>query len=125
MQAPHDETGAEVELPKMGKRKKIIVLDTEATPIVPMGDKVDPRKMRVYDVGYIVKDKKTPTVYVERSFVCGDIMFDPRDYMRSAYYANKLPQYRDACNDGGEWAIHSFRDVSEAFEADLKEYGLT
>lgn len=106
----------------MGKRKKIIVLDTEATPIVPMGDKVDPRKMRVYDVGYIVKDKKTPTVHVERSFVCGDIMFDPRDYMRSAYYANKLPQYRAAYNDGGEWAIHSFRDVYKAFKDDCKEY---
>lgn len=109
----------------MGKRKKIIVLDTEATPVVPMGVKVDPRKMRVYDVGYIIKDKKTPTVYAERSFVCGDIMFDPRDYMRSAYYADKLPKYRAAYNDGGEWAIHSFRDVYEQFCTDCKEYGIT
>lgn len=109
----------------MGKRKRIIVLDTEATPIVPIGDKVDPRKMRVYDVGYIVKDKKTPTVYVERSFVCGDIMFDPRDYMRSAYYADKLPKYRASYNDGGEWAIHSFRDVYQQFRADCKEHDVT
>ena len=109
----------------MGKKKIIAVLDTEATPIVPMGDDVDPLKMRVYDVGYIIKDKRSPHVYAERSFVCGDVMFDPRDYMRSAYYADKLPKYRAAYNDGGEWAIHSFRDVYQTFRADCREYGIT
>lgn len=109
----------------MGQRKHIIVIDTEATPVVPMGDKVDPRKMRVYDVGYIVKDKLTPTVYAERSFVCGDIMFDPRDYMRSAYYAEKLPQYRASYNDGGEWSINSFRDVYNQFNEDCKKYDIS
>lgn len=108
----------------MGKRKRIIVIDTEATPIVPMGDKVDPQKMRVYDVGYIIKDKRTPHVYAERSFVCGDIMFDPRDYMKSAYYAEKLPQYRMNYHDGGEWSIQSFRNCYKQFHRDCKEYDI-
>lgn len=108
-----------------GKRKKILVIDTEATPIVPMGNKVDPLKMRVYDVGYIIKDKKTPTVYVERSFVVGEYMFAGQDYMASAYYGEKLPQYRHNYQDGGEWEVRSLTHVWEQLKKDCKEWGIT
>lgn len=53
----------------MGKRKTVIVIDTETAPVAPMGDKVDAKRMRVYDMGYIVRDKYTGEVYAERSFV--------------------------------------------------------
>ena len=91
-----------------GKCKTVIVLDTETTPIVKMGDVVDAHKMRVYDMGYIVRDKYTGEVYAERSFVCTDIFFSGRQYMDNAYYTDKLPQYYAGIATGGEWMPVSF-----------------
>lgn len=108
----------------MAKRKIVAVLDTETCPIVPMGDEVDPRKMRVYDLGYIIGGKRSGEVLCERSFVIADWFFNARDFMNSAYYANKLPQYRAGYATGGEWSIVSMREAWETFRADCKRYGV-
>lgn len=110
----------------MGKRKVIAVLDSETCPIVPMGgEEVDPRKMRVYDVGFIIKDKRTPHVYAERSYLVTDWYYSARHYMESAYYAAKLPQYRAGCATGGEWVPMPLCDVWAAFTELCKEFGVS
>lgn len=107
----------------MGKKKVVAVIDTEACPIVPMGkDEVDPRKSRVYDVGYIIGEKRGKKL-IERSFVVADWFFNPLDFMKSAYYANKIPQYRDNYHDAGEWKICSMLEVFKQFRDDCKKYG--
>jgi len=108
----------------MGKRKTVIVIDTETAPIAPMGDKVDAKRMRVYDMGYIVRDKYTGEVYAERSFVCADTFFNGRRFMDSAYYADKLPQYYAGIATGGEWAPVAFADAYKAFHADCAAFGV-
>ena len=109
----------------MGKKKIIAVIDTETCPIAPMTKgEVDPRKMRVYDLGYIIGEKRG-NVLCERSFVIADWFFDPRRYMDSAYYGEKLPQYRANYMTGGEWEIVSFADAYKQFRADCKEYGVS
>ena len=108
-----------------GKCKTIIVLDTETTPIVKMGDVVDAHKMRVYDMGYIVRDKYTGEVYAERSFVCTDIFFSGRQYMDNAYYTDKLPQYYAGIATGGEWMPVSFAAAYKAFNEDCKTFGVS
>lgn len=107
----------------MGKRKTVIVLDTETAPIVKMGDVVDAAKMRVYDLGYIVRDKYTGKVYAERSFVCADTFFNGRRFMDSAYYAEKLPQYYAGIATGGEWKPVSFADAYKTFRMDCELWG--
>ena len=126
MQAPHD-NGGENGASKMGKgkRKTVIVLDTETAPIVKMGDVVDANKMRVYDLGYIVRDKYTGEVYAERSFVCADTFFNGRRFMDSAYYAEKLPQYYAGIATGGEWEPVSFADAYKTFHADCETWGVS
>lgn len=106
--------------------KCIIVLDTETAPIVKIAPTapVDAGKMRVYDMGYIVRDKATNEVYAERSFVCADTFFNGRRFMDSAYYAEKLPQYYAGIATGGEWEPVSFADAYKAFHADVETFGV-
>ena len=107
------------------KRKTVIVLDTETAPIAPMGDTVDARKMRVYDMGYIVRDKYADEVYAERSFVCADTFFNGRRFMDSAYYAAQLPQYYAGIATGGEWMPVSFADAFKQFNEDCSTFGVS
>lgn len=109
----------------MGKRKTVIVIDTEATPIAPMGDVVDAKRMRVYDMGYIVRDKYSGEVYAERSFVCADTFFNGREYMNSAYYADKLPQYYAGIATGGEWDPVAFSKAFRRINNDIETFGVT
>lgn len=108
-----------------GKRKTVIVLDTETAPIMPMGDIVDAKRMRVYDMGYIVRDKWSGEVYAERSFVCADTFFNGREYMTSAYYAEKLPQYYAGIATGGEWEPMSFASAFKQFHEDCETWGVS
>ena len=45
-----------------------------------------------YDLGFAVIDKHG-TIYKEYSFVISEIFYGEQELMRSAYYAQKLPQY--------------------------------
>ena len=107
--------------------KTVIVLDTETAPVVKMGEGgvVDANKMRVYDLGYIVRDKYTGEVYAERSFVCADTFFNGRRFMDSAYYAEKLPQYYAGIATGGEWEPVSFADAYKTFREDCETFGVS
>lgn len=102
----------------------VVVIDTEATPIVPMSDKVDARKMRVYDVGYIVRDKRSGEVLTSKSFLVTNWYYDGRHYMDSAYYAEKLPQYNAGIATGGEWTPADLLTVWKSFSNDCKTYNV-
>lgn len=110
-----------------GKRKTVIILDTETAPVVKMRptEPVDAKKMRVYDLGYIVRDKYSGEIYTERSFVCADTFFNGREFMTSAYYAEKLPQYFAGIATGGEWKPMSFADAFKCFHEDVKTWGVS
>ena len=109
----------------MGKRKRkaVLIFDSETAPIAPMGDVVDAKRMRVYDMGYIVRDKYSGEVYAERSFVCADTFFNGRDYMTSAYYADKLPQYYAGIATGGEWKPVAFASAVRCMIDDVQTWG--
>ena len=49
----------------------------------------------VYDFGYAITDKQG-NIYEKGWFVIGDVFFDEKELMTSAYYANKLPLYYKA-----------------------------
>lgn len=78
----------------MDKRIKYkLVLDVEACPIDRTIKKCDPHNSLVYDVGFAIVDKKG-RVYEQGSFIVWEVFFGlADDKMRSAYYANKIPNY--------------------------------
>ena len=70
--------------------KKFIVLDTETTNSLD-----DPL---AYDIGFAVIDEKGK-VYESYSFVIAEIFLD-KELMKSAYFADKIPQYWQDIKDG-------------------------
>ena len=71
---------------------KIIVLDTETCNIVPT-DKVLPHNNLPYDIGYALVEPATGKILKRESCVVREIFFGEHERMKSAYYADKLPQY--------------------------------
>ena len=85
---------------KIDKRKTyILVVDTEtANGTVTKEGKTDFRDCQVYDFGYAVIDK-SGNVYDTGSFVNSQI-FEKNYLMKSAYYAEKIPQYKEDIKSG-------------------------
>lgn len=108
----------------MDKRIKYrIVLDTETAPLNKDLEKVTPQNMLVYDVGYAIVDKRGH-VYKTRSFVNRDVFIGEKDLMKSAYYANKIPQYWDGLKNGTKKMAH-FDTIRRILLEDIKEYNVT
>lgn len=111
-------------------RKFVVVLDTETAPIVgcPNDGNAHPELSRVYDFGYTIVPKRgsVSDTVVSRSFVITDTFTDPM-LMNSAYYKDKLPQYREGARfDGkGEWNAVSFLEAWTQFKRDCKQFGVT
>lgn len=101
-----------------------IVLDTETASICPSSKPI-PSKQRVYDLGYLVVDGKTLEVVEKRSLIIRET-FDNPDLMDTAYYAAKLPQYRDNRDGAGfdGWQTVDFLDAWHIFNSDYKAYGV-
>lgn len=74
----------------MRNKDYYIVVDTETTPIEKATD-VNAFNMLVYDIGWLVVDRKGK-IYERKSFIVQEIFFDT-EKMSSAYYAKKLPLY--------------------------------
>lgn len=74
-----------------------------------------------YDCGWQVIDTHG-RLYKERSFVNRDVFIDERELMKSAYYANKIPQY---CEDirAGRRVMASLYEIKKALAEDVAEYG--
>lgn len=81
-----------------------VVLDTETAPIVKR-DYVSPSDSAVYDFGFMVCDKDG-NVLESHSYVIAET-FNNSSLMNSAYYVNKLPQYRAGVgfNSDSEWQM--------------------
>ena len=75
----------------MAKKKFYMVLDTETANGLD-----DPL---VYDIGFAIIDKKGQ-VYLEKSFVIYDTFVLMKDLMQTAYYAEKIPQYKEDLKNG-------------------------
>lgn len=100
-----------------------IVLDTETCPLKTDLDIVLPTNMLVYDIGWIVSDKKG-NVYETRSFVVRDIFIEQKKLMQSAYYADKIPSYwKDIQN--GTRKIRRLFEVRKILVADMLLYNIS
>ena len=100
-----------------------IVLDCETAPCDRTLEEVTPINMLVYDLGWVVTDKRG-RVYKTRSFVNADIFLDEKELMQSAYYAKKIPEYwKDIKN--GKRTLTSFYNIRKILLEDIAEYNVT
>lgn len=100
-----------------------IVLDCETAPCDRTLEEVTPINMLVYDLGWVVTDKRG-TVYKTRSFVNADIFLDEKELMQSAYYAKKIPEYWKDIKSGKR-TLTSFYNIRKTLLEDIAEYGVT
>lgn len=105
-----------------------VVLDTETAPTVNHGDdKAHPETSLVYDLGYTIRDHNDNEL-CRRSFLITDVFYNPA-WMNSAYYVEKLPQYRENLADSMEncdcdlqWYPIDFLSAWKQFKADCALY---
>ena len=100
----------------------LIGLDTETCNGLVVDDKLDLSQSLVYDLGWAVTDKRG-RIYKTRSYVIAEIFCEMKDVMKSAYYAEKIPNYWDDIKSGKR-ILANFWTVRRAFMDDVKEYGV-
>jgi DNA polymerase III epsilon subunit-like protein len=99
----------------MDKRKNYyITIDTETC-----GDFGCPL---TYDIGFTIHDKKG-NIYEKRSYVVPEIFYGQWKKMRTAYYANKIPMYREGIKSG-KWIVKSFWDIRKEIFHLIKKYNV-
>lgn len=77
----------------------------------------------VYDGGWSVINYPTGEVLVERSYAIKEIFCDERELMKSAYYANKLPQYWQEIWNGTR-KIATLNQVRKQLLEDIATFGV-
>jgi len=92
----------------------ILMIDTETTNDIDCPI--------VYDVGYQIFTI-ADGILCERSFVNADVFCD-RDLMQSAFFADKIPQYREDIQ-AHKRSLCSWYMIKTILAQDCKEYGVT
>ena len=104
-------------------RRKVygIMLDTEtANTIVEEDGKLEMAYVLPYDLGFAVIDSKG-NIYEKFSFVIDEIFCQEWELMKSAYYAQKIPQYiRELAS--GQRQLKTAFEVRQILLDKIKEY---
>lgn len=83
-------------------------------------NKLDLTDSLVYDLGYAVTDKKG-NIYKTESFVIYETFVAMSDVMKSAYYAEKIPQYWEDIR-AGKRKLVTFATARKQLLKDMKDY---
>lgn len=107
---------------KIDRRRTYLIMgDTETCNTrVDENGKLDMRDVLVYDFGFAVCDKHG-RVYEKYSFIIREIFFGMKDLMKSAYYANKLPQYYEEIRNGQRKVV-SLYEARKVLSDVMKKY---
>lgn len=101
-------------------KKYLIGLDTETCNGLVIDEKLDLTNSLVYDLGYAITDKHG-NIYKTESFVIYEIFVKMADVMKSAYYAEKIPQYWEDIKSGKRKLV-TFQTARKQLLKDMKEY---
>ena len=99
-----------------------LVVDTETCPLDREMEGVTPSNMFTYDIGWAVVDKRG-NVYKTASYVVADIFLDEQALMKSAYYADKIPNYWKDIREGKR-KLATWNTIRKQFINDIKEYNI-
>lgn len=107
----------------MDKRKNYyLVIDTETAPMDSTENGVKPQNMLVYDIGFAVTDK-LGHIYETFSYIVAETWIDHFDLMTSAYYADKLPNYRADLKNGSR-TMASIYTIRKQIKALVEKYNI-
>lgn len=99
----------------MGRKKEMyLVIDTETCNTI--------EQPLPYDIGYAICDRHG-NIVVERSFIVAEIFLDHKEMMKSAYYAEKIPQYWEDIKNGTR-EIKSIFNIRKQIKADMKTWNV-
>ena len=76
----------------------------------------------VYDIGFTIHDR-IGNIYEKRSYVVREIFYGQWKKMKTAFYANKLPAYRDGIKKG-LWNVASFWAIRKEIFSLMKDYNV-
>lgn len=109
---------------KIDRRKHyIMVLDTEtANSIIDERGKLDFSSVLVYDIGYQIIDTHG-NVYEKNSFVNRDIFYHEQELMNSAYYADKIPLYKEQIKNKTRQVASTY-DIRQAMLKSIEFYNI-
>lgn len=96
------------------QKERFLVIDTETCNTI--------EQPLPYDIGYAICDKYGH-IFVERSFIVAETFLDMKDTMKSAYFAEKIPQYWDDIKNGTR-EIKSLWNIRKQIVADMKTYNV-
>jgi hypothetical protein len=97
----------------MSRQKEyFLVIDTETANTV--------EQPLPYDIGYAICDRYG-NIYRKRSFVVAEIFLDLKETMKSAYYAEKIPNYWEDIKSGKR-TLSTFWNIRKTLLADMKEF---
>lgn len=98
-----------------------IMLDTETANTHATEDgKLDMTDVLPYDFGFAVIDSNGK-IYEKFSYINTDIFLDEADLMQSAYYADKIPQYREDIRNGKRTLATTYT-IQKKIHSLIKEY---
>ena len=99
----------------------IIVMDTETcnTITTPEG-KLDMSSAFVYDIGWQVTDKRG-RLYEQKSYIVKDIFEGEPELMKTAYYADKIPQYLKEIAEGKR-KVATYYEIRKDFLDTMARY---
>ena len=98
-----------------------IMLDTETANTIEENGKMDMSNVLPYDFGFAVIDTYG-RIYEKFSYVNTDIFLDEQDLMQSAYYAEKIPQYRADIKNGKRTLATTYT-IQKKIKSLIDEYG--
>lgn len=99
----------------MNKKKKYLVIDVETANSMD-----DPL---VYDVGLAVTDN-TGKIYCSRSYLVKEIFFGEESLMKSAYYAAKIPMYKEGILHN-KYHVMPFMAIWDNIRRIMSHYNIT
>lgn len=94
------------------KKEWYLVIDTETCNTI--------EQPLPYDIGYAICDRYG-NIVIERSFMVAEIFINHKDLMKSAYFAEKIPQYWEDLKNGKR-ELKSIFNIRKQIHTDMKNY---
>lgn len=94
------------------RKEKFLVIDTETCNTI--------EEPLPYDIGWVICDRDG-NIYEERSFVVRETFLGMADVMKSAYYAEKIPQYWKDLKTGKR-TMAGMWEIRKTMKTDIRNY---
>lgn len=110
-------------LKKIDRRiRYFLMCDTETCNTISINGRLDMSNALAYDIGVAVCDKRGK-VYLTKSYIVKEIFFGMQDLMKSAYYANKIPQYLKDIEEGKR-EVKSWYEIRKEIMEICEQFGI-